>query len=64
MHYKTKDLSEALALYRGVVGARPDTHEAKYSRTQIQNIAKSVVPKQELWDAEVKCHPLWGWNFT
>ncbi|MBU2552631.1 MAG: hypothetical protein KKB20_29730 [Proteobacteria bacterium] len=51
-HYKKKDLSEALDLYMGVMAAHPDTPEAEYSRTQIQNIAKSVVPKQELVDAE------------
>ena len=52
-HYKTKDLHEALGLYEGVMAAHPDSHEAEYSRTQIQNIAKSVVPKQELLDAEM-----------
>jgi hypothetical protein len=53
-HYKSKDLNEALELYTGVMTSHPDTREAEYSRTQIQNIAKSVVPKQELVDAEKK----------
>ena len=53
MHYKTKDLQEALGLYEGIMAAHPDTHEATYFRTQIQNIAKSVIPKQELLDAEL-----------
>ena len=53
MHYKTKALHKALGLYEGVMAAHPDSHEAEYSRTQIQNIAKSVVPKQELLDAEM-----------
>ena len=53
-HYKTKDLNEALELYSGVMTSHPDTHEAGYSRTQIQNIAKSLVPMQELLDAEKK----------
>jgi len=53
-HYKTKDLNEALDLYTGVMTSHPDSREAEYSRTQIQNIAKSVVPKQELLDAERK----------
>lgn len=52
-HYATKDLNEALRLYRGVMAAHPNTQEADYSRTQIQNIVKSVVPKQELLDAQV-----------
>jgi hypothetical protein len=51
-HYKTKDLQEALELYTSVMSAHPDTPEAGYSRTQIQNIAKSVVPQQELLDAQ------------
>lgn len=53
MHYKDKDLNAALDLYQGVMTAHPDTPESGYSRSQIQNIAKSVVPKQELLDAEV-----------
>jgi hypothetical protein len=53
MHYKTKDLNEALGLYEGVMAAYPDTPEAEYSRSQIQNIAKSVVPKEELLAAQV-----------
>jgi hypothetical protein len=54
MHYKTKDLYKALGLYEGVMAANPDTHEAEYSRTQIQNIAKSVVPKEDLLAAQIK----------
>ncbi|KMY67708.1 hypothetical protein AAU61_07395 [Desulfocarbo indianensis] len=53
MHYKTKDLDEALGLYEGVMAAYPDSPEAEYSRSQIQNIAKSVVPKEELVAAQV-----------
>lgn len=53
VHYKTKDLNEALDLYEGVMAAHPDTNEAEYSRTQIQNIAKSLVPKEELLAAEM-----------
>ena len=52
--YTTKDLHEALGLYRDVMAAHPDTQEAEYSWTQIHNIVKSVVPKQELLDAQVK----------
>ncbi len=53
VHYKIKDLNEALDLYEGVMAAYPDTSEAGYSRTQIQNIAKSLVPKEELLAAEM-----------
>ena len=53
-HYTTKDLQDALGLYQDVMVAHPDTPEAEYSRSQIQNIAHSVVPKQELLDAQVE----------
>jgi hypothetical protein len=52
-HYKSKDLSRALTLYQSILTAYPDTQEAKDSRTQLMNIASSVVPKQELLDAQV-----------
>jgi hypothetical protein len=52
-HYTTKDLHEALELYKGVMAAHPNTREAEYSRSQIQNIVNAVVPKQELFDAQV-----------
>jgi hypothetical protein len=51
--YATKDLHEALELYRDIIGAHPNTQEAEYSRAQIQNIVNAVVPKQELFDAQV-----------
>lgn len=52
-HYTTKDLREALRLYRGLVAAHPNTQEAGYSQSQIQNIVNAVVPRQELIDAQV-----------
>ncbi len=52
-HYTTKDLHEALELYGGVIVAHPKNQEAEYSRSQIQNIVNAVVPKQELFDAQV-----------
>ncbi len=52
-HYKTKDLSEALNLYRALIVAHPDTPEAGYSHSQIHNIAKSVVPQQKLLTAQI-----------
>jgi hypothetical protein len=53
MHYKTKDLSKAFKLYRGIMTDYPDTKEAGYSLSQVQNIVKTVVPKQEVMDALV-----------
>ncbi len=52
-HYETEDLREALELYQGILAAHPDSQEAGYSRSQIQNIIKGVVPERELFEAEV-----------
>ncbi len=52
-HYGTKDLPRALEFYKAIVLAHPDTQEAGYSRSQIQNIVTRVVPKEELLDAGV-----------
>ena len=52
-HYGTQDLPEALMLYKALLAAHPDTHEAGYSRSQIQNIVKAVVPQQMFSDAQV-----------
>ena len=52
-HYTTKDLRAALELYRSVMAAHPNSHEAEYSRTQIQNIVNTVVPSQELLNAQM-----------
>ncbi|MGD9200385.1 MAG: hypothetical protein PVI26_02380 [Chitinispirillia bacterium] len=48
--YTTKDLYEALQIYRSIVVGHPKSIEAEYSLTQIKNIANSVIPKQELGD--------------
>jgi hypothetical protein len=53
-HYAEKNLRDALQLYRAIVAVHSNSQEAKYSREQIQNIANSVVPKQELLDAQIK----------
>jgi hypothetical protein len=52
-HYETKDLREALELYKGILAAHPDTPEAGYSRSQIQNIIKKVVPEREIFEAQL-----------
>jgi hypothetical protein len=52
-HYKTKNLHEALELYKDITAVHPNTPEADYSLSQIQNIVKSVVPKQELLAAHL-----------
>lgn len=52
-HYKSKDLRAALELYQRLLAQYPDTQEAGYSRSQIDNIVRAVVPKQTLLETEV-----------
>jgi hypothetical protein len=51
--YKNRDLPAALAIYREIIAAHPESKEAGYSRGQIRNIASKVVPQQELLDAQL-----------
>jgi len=53
-HYKTKDVYKAFKLYESLIAAHPDTQEAGYSRSQVQNIVNTVVPKQKVMDALVE----------
>ena len=53
-HYTARDLPVALQLYRKVMASHPGAEEAGYSRTQVQNIVNTVVPKQELMDAQIE----------
>lgn len=52
-HYTARDLPAALQIYMKLIASHPDAQEAGYSRAQVHNIVNSVVPKQELLDAEV-----------
>ena len=53
-HYTTKDMYKAFKLYGRIIADHPDTHEAGYSRSQVQNIVNAVVPKQTVMDALVE----------
>ena len=53
-HYTMKDMYKAFKLYGRIIAAHPDTHEAGYSRSQVQNIVNAVVPKQKVMDALVE----------
>ena len=44
----------ALQLYMKVVASCPGTPEADCAQAQIQNIVNTVVPKQELLDAQIE----------
>ena len=53
-HHTTKDLRKALMLYKGILALHPNTKEAGYAQTQIQNIVIRVVPKEKLLDAQLE----------
>ena len=53
VHYTERDLPGALRLYVNVIVSHPHEQEADFSRSQVQNIVNAVVPKQELFDAQV-----------
>ena len=53
-HYTEHDLPAAMRLYKQIMASHPSDPEAEYSRVQIQNIVNSVVPKQELLDAQME----------
>ena len=52
-HYTERDLPGALRLYVNVIASHTNEQEADFSRSQVQNIVNAVVPKQELFDAQV-----------
>ena len=53
-HYTQHDYPLALRLYGALVTTHPSAQEAEYSRMQIQNIVSAVVPKQELFEAQLE----------
>ena len=53
-HYSGRDLPAALQLYMKLMASHPGAREARDSRAQIQNIVNTVVPKQELLDAQIE----------
>lgn len=50
-HYAAGDLREAIALYEALLAEHPEAREAEYSRSQIENIVKAVVPREVLLQA-------------
>jgi hypothetical protein len=53
-HYTTKDIHKAFKLYEDIITGHPDTKEAGYSRSQVQNIVNAMVPKKEIMDSLMK----------
>jgi hypothetical protein len=46
-HYTAKDIHKAFTLYEDIIATHPDTKEAGYSRSQIQNVVNAVVLKKK-----------------
>ena len=53
-HYSDKELLRAAKLYEELILAHPSTPEAGYSRAQILNIVKELIPESDLLTARVK----------
>lgn len=54
MHYAKKDLHKAFVLYENVIAEHPAAREAEFSRAQVHNIVKAVIPKEEIADSLAK----------
>jgi len=52
VHYIERDLHGAFQLYLKIMKSYPGEQEARYCRTQMQNILNGVEPKQELLDSQ------------
>ena len=53
MHYSQRDLLGALAAYDEVIEQHPTSPEADYSRSQMHNIVRSVIPAPTLLASQV-----------
>ena len=54
MHYSQRDLLGALTAYDEVIERHPTSPEADYSRAQMHNIVRSVIPAPTLLASEVE----------
>ena len=52
-HYTERDIRRALQIYKQLMAFHPHAPEAAYSRAQVVNIVNTVVPRQELLDAQI-----------
>jgi hypothetical protein len=53
-HDSERDLARALQLYKDLIASHASAREAGYSRAKIQNIVNTLVPAQELLDAQLE----------
>ena len=54
LHYAERNLLGALTAYDGVIAQHPTSPEADYSRSQMHNIVRSVVPASTLLASHVE----------
>ena len=52
-HYNSQNLRKAFELYKEIMADHPDTKEAGYAKSQIQNIVNTIVPKEERLDSQM-----------
>ncbi len=52
-HYQAGDLRGAICSYEEILVTQPGTQEAAYSRTQLLNIVRQVVPVEDLLCAQI-----------
>ena len=53
IHYGSKNLRESFALYKKILAEHPDTKEAEYAQSQIQNIVNAIVPKNKWLETQM-----------
>lgn len=53
MHHTEQNPGGAVGLYAAIIAEYPDAPEAGYCQSQVMNIVKSVVPKDELLEVHV-----------
>ncbi|MBN2343129.1 MAG: hypothetical protein JXX29_19190 [Deltaproteobacteria bacterium] len=54
LHYGSENLREAFTHYQNILREHPKSKEAGYARSQLQNIIRGMVPKEELLESQVK----------
>ena len=54
LHYSHRDLLGALTAYDHVIEQHPTSPEADYSRSQMYNIVRSVIPASRLLASQVE----------
>jgi hypothetical protein len=54
LHYSQRDLLGALTAYDHLIERHPTSPEADYSRSQMHNIVRSVIPASQLLASQVE----------